>query len=87
MRYDQAYVDKARKKNYKVVFFDRRKEPPRLKQTEGKSLDFLMESLLKKMGQPPDFIYDRGDVGKEPIIRCFGRDPLELLEKIEKIRQ
>lgn len=87
MRYDQAYVDKAQKKNYKVVFFDRRKEPPRLKQTEGKSLDFLMESLLKKMGQPPDFIYDRGDVGKEPIIRCFGRDPLELLEKIEKIRQ
>jgi len=87
MRYDQAYVDKAREKNYKVVFFDRRKEPPRLKQTEGKSLDFLMESLLKKMGQPPDFIYDRGDVGKEPIIRCFGRDPLELLEKIEKIRQ
>ncbi len=87
MRYDQAYVDRARKKNYKVVFFDRRKEPPRLKQTEGKSLDFLMESLLKKMGQPPDFIYDRGDVGKEPIIRCFGRDPLELLEKIEKIRQ
>ena len=86
MRYDQAYVDKAREKNYKVVFFDRRKEPPRLKQTEGKSLDFLMESLLKKMGQPPDFIYDRGDVGKEPIIRCFGRDPLELLEKIEKIR-
>jgi len=86
MRYDQAYVDRARKKNYKVVFFDRRKEPPRLKQTEGKSLDFLMESLLKKMGQPPDFIYDRGDVGKEPIIRCFGRDPLELLEKIEKIR-
>jgi hydroxymethylpyrimidine/phosphomethylpyrimidine kinase len=45
-----------------------------------------MESILKKMDQPPDFIYDRGDVGKEPIIRCFARDPLELLEKIEKIR-
>jgi len=86
LRYAQAYVDKARKKNYKVVFFDRRKEPPRLKQAEGKSLDFLMESILKKMDQPPDFIYDRGDVGKEPIIRCFARDPLELLEKIEKIR-
>jgi len=87
LRYAQAYVDKARKKNYKVVFFDRRKEPPRLKQAEGKSLDFLMESILKKMDQPPDFIYDRGDVGKEPIIRCFARDPLGLLEKIEKIRR
>jgi len=86
IRYDQAYVEKARKKNFKVVFFDRKKEPARLKRAEGKSLDFLMASILKKMDQPPDFIYDRGDVGKEPIIRCFGRDPLELLEKIEKIR-
>jgi len=86
LRYVQAYVEMARKNNFKVVFFDRRKEPPRLKQAEGKSLDFLMESILKKMDQPPDFIYDRGDVGKEPIIRCFARDPLELLEKIEKIR-
>jgi len=86
LRYAQAYVEMARKNNFNVVFFDRRKEPPRLKQAEGKSLDFLMESILKKMDQPPDFIYDRGDVGKEPIIRCFARDPLELLEKIEKIR-
>jgi len=40
-----------------------------------------MESILKKMDQPPDFIYDRGDVGKEPIIRCFARDPLEFWKK------
>jgi hydroxymethylpyrimidine/phosphomethylpyrimidine kinase len=33
----------------------------------------------------PDFIYDEGDVGKEPMIRVLGRDPGEVVQKILKI--
>jgi hydroxymethylpyrimidine/phosphomethylpyrimidine kinase len=38
------------------------------------------------VGVPPDIIYDTGDVGKEAIIRLFGRNPLELIKKMEIIR-
>lgn len=85
IRYDESYIEKAQKRGLKIIFFDRRKEPGRIKSSEGRSLDFLMEGVLKRVKHPPDFIYDRGDVGKEPIIRCFARDPMELIEKMEKI--
>jgi len=39
---------------------------------------------LKKMKQIPDFIYDEGDVGKEPMIRVLGRSPIEIINKILK---
>jgi hydroxymethylpyrimidine/phosphomethylpyrimidine kinase len=32
----------------------------------------------------PDFIYDEGDVGKEPMIRVLGRNPLGVVNKILK---
>jgi len=69
-----------------VVFFDRRKEPEKIKESEGRSLDFLVDKVLKGLKHPPDIIYDKGDVGKEPIIRLFAKDPLELIEKMEMMR-
>jgi len=86
VRYDEAYIKNAEKGGLCVVFFDRKKEPGTIKISEGRSLDFLMDSVLKKVTQPPDLIYDRGDVGKEPIIRCFAQDPMELIKKMEMIR-
>jgi len=36
------------------------------------------------MRRVPDFIYDEGDVGKEPMIRVLGRNPMEVITKILK---
>jgi hypothetical protein len=36
------------------------------------------------MKRVPDFIYDEGDVGKEPMIRVLGRNPQEVVQKILK---
>ena len=66
-----------------AIFWDRQKEPESLKVKEGKSLDFLVEAALAKAEGPPDIIYDKGDVGKEPIVRLFARDPEELIKKME----
>jgi hydroxymethylpyrimidine/phosphomethylpyrimidine kinase len=37
------------------------------------------------MKRVPDFIYDEGHVGKEPMIRVLGKDPNEVVQKILKI--
>jgi hydroxymethylpyrimidine/phosphomethylpyrimidine kinase len=34
------------------------------------------------MGRVPDLIFDRGDVGKEPMIRVLGKNPDEVADKI-----
>jgi hydroxymethylpyrimidine/phosphomethylpyrimidine kinase len=85
VRHDRAFLKRARDKGLHVVFFDRKQEPVRIKQTEGKSLDFLVERVAGSEERPPDIIYDEGDVGKEPIIRLFARDPFELINKMEMI--
>ena len=65
---------------------DGRTEPECVKRVEGRSLDFLVEKALKAAESPPDIIYDTGDVGKEPIVRLFAKDPSELVKKMEIIQ-
>jgi len=86
IRYDEAILARARERGLSIAFWDRRKEPEEVKGREGKSLDFLVEAALSRCDGPPDIIYDHGDVGKEPIIRLFARDPRELLNKMEMMR-
>ncbi len=86
LRCDRRFVDRAADRGLEVVFFDRMKEPEDSKIREGKSLDFIISAALTGATSPPDVIYDGGDVGKEPIIRLFARDPRELIEKMEMLR-
>ncbi|HUJ67998.1 MAG TPA: thiamine-phosphate synthase family protein, partial [Syntrophorhabdales bacterium] len=86
IRYDEAVLEKAHKSGLSVLFADRKREPEGWKSEEGKSLDFIVDMALSQAGGPPDIIYDHGDVGKEPIIRLFARDPEELIGKMEIIR-
>jgi hydroxymethylpyrimidine kinase/phosphomethylpyrimidine kinase len=86
LRYDERILAKAREKGFRIEFFDRMKGPQTIKEREGKSLDFLVGEVLKRVDGPPDVIYDKGDVGKEPIIRLFAENPLKLIEKMEMMK-
>ena len=73
-----------RGKGFLVGQFDRRLEPKKVKQSEGSSLEWGVGEVLRKTKRIPDFIYDTGDVGKEPMIRVLGRNPMEVVNKILK---
>lgn len=83
IKYSEMTIKKAKKNKMNIVFFDRRVEPEDIKQKEGKSLEFLLNQTLLKNNTAPDIIYDTGDTGKEPMIRLFGRDPVEVIKKME----
>jgi hydroxymethylpyrimidine kinase/phosphomethylpyrimidine kinase len=84
IRYSKENVAQLKKKGFLVGYFDRRLEPKRVKEKEGSSLEWGVGKVLGKSKRVPDFIYDEGDVGKEPMIRVLGRDPGEVIEKILK---
>jgi len=84
IRYSKENVARLRGKGFLVGHFDRRFEPKRVKQREGSSLEWGVGEVLRKLRQVPDFIYDQGDVGKEPMIRVLGRNPLDIVHKILK---
>jgi hydroxymethylpyrimidine/phosphomethylpyrimidine kinase len=84
IRYSKENVARLREKGFLVGHFDRRVEPKRVKQREGSSLEWGVGEVLRKLRRVPDFIYDQGDVGKEPMIRVLGRNPLDIVHKILK---
>ena len=82
IRYSKENVSKIEGKGFLIGHFDRRHEPKKVKEKEGSSLEWGVGEVLKKMKRLPDFIYDEGDVGKEPMIRVLGRNPMDIVHKI-----
>ncbi len=71
----------------RVAGFDRGQESPEVKAREGGSLAWGVASVLDPGEPPPDLIYDRGDWGKEPMIRVLGTDPMNVVEKVLAVNQ
>ena len=55
--------------------------PRRSRPKEGSTLAWGVASVLKPGEPPPDLIYDRGEFGKEPMIRILGPTPMSVAEK------
>ncbi|PLV59485.1 thiamine-phosphate synthase family protein [Thermotoga sp. KOL6] len=83
VKYKKEYVERAEKKGLRVFRYDRSKEPSEVREKEGESMKWMIEQAISQLKSPPDVIYDEGWWGKEAMIRVFGRDPREVLEKIK----
>lgn len=68
----------------RVSSYDRKKEPADVKKREGSTVSWGTRAAL---GRNPraEAIYHEGDIGKEPMITIFGRDPADVVCKIERI--
>jgi hydroxymethylpyrimidine/phosphomethylpyrimidine kinase len=84
LHYDPRLVEAFRKIGFEAVEVDRRREPFEIKHVEGRSLSWGTEEAIRSAGRVPDVIYDRGEVGKEPMMRILGRDAVEVVEKALK---
>jgi hydroxymethylpyrimidine/phosphomethylpyrimidine kinase len=72
------------KRLFLVSSYDRSKEPKGVKKKEGSSVTW---GTLQALSRNPkaDVIYHKGDIGKEPMITVFGRNPGEVAAKIKAI--
>lgn len=82
LRFTEEMIIRARKTGLGVRHFDRKAEPAGVKSKEGASLSWGVSQVLQKAKKIPDLIFDRGDVGKEPMVRVFGHDPGEIVSKV-----
>ena len=81
MKFFEGIDDLAPLLHLRVASFERNAEPPEIKAKEGGTLAWGVASVLKPGEPPPDLIYDRGEVGKEPMIRILGPTPMSVAEK------
>ena len=86
LRYDDKLIEAAKNLGWLVSFYDRREEPEEIKRLEGRTVPWGIETAVKRAGgRVPDLVYHLGDWGKEPMILVFGRDSMDVVEKIEKL--
>ncbi|MDG7008286.1 MAG: hypothetical protein JRN06_08570 [Nitrososphaerota archaeon] len=55
------------------------------REKEGASVPWGVEQEIRRARKIPGLIYDAGDWGKEPLIRVFGRDAIDVAQKISTI--
>ncbi|HIP74777.1 MAG TPA: phosphomethylpyrimidine kinase [Thermococcus paralvinellae] len=73
-------IDKALKKaGFKVESMEEKKRD------ENKTVDLIVQ-LFKEKGIL-DAVVDRGAFGIEPCVYIFGRDPIEVIEKVKRLEQ
>jgi hydroxymethylpyrimidine/phosphomethylpyrimidine kinase len=84
IRYVEGIDKLAPLLHLRLKSFDRSQEPPEVKAKEGGTLAWGVASVLDNLQpweQPPDLIADRGEVGKEAMLRILGEDPRRVAEK------
>ena len=80
IRYSQEALLACKKLGLSVSSFRRQDEP------EGIStMEWGVADAIKREGKVPDVIYDKGDVGKEPMIRLLGKNAQQVAEMAVRI--
>jgi hydroxymethylpyrimidine/phosphomethylpyrimidine kinase len=80
LRFSEERVDALRASGLVIGSFDRSKEPEMVS-----SMEWGTAEAIREMGLVPDVIFDRGGLGKEPMIRVLGEDPSQVLSKVRAL--
>ena len=81
IKYSEENLNACRKAKLSISSFDRKYEPKGVS-----SMTWGIHRAIDVLGSVPDVIFDKGGVGKEPMIRLLGRDPVEVLSKLKRIK-
>lgn len=85
LRYDKEVIKKAIVKKFSVLHYERISEPAKTSAKEGRTVSWGIKTAIRDAKRPADLIFHKGDIGKEPIILIFGKNPNEVLFKLAKI--
>ena len=84
IKYDTKIISKAKKSRFTILSYDRTGEPRKSKRRENSSISWGISNSLKT--KSPDIIYHKGDMGKEPMILIFGKNPQDVIRKVSRLR-
>ncbi|MFW9878397.1 MAG: thiamine-phosphate synthase family protein, partial [Candidatus Thorarchaeota archaeon] len=86
LKYNPNWVSLIKKKtdlNLKEVI--REDQPEDVKKKEFSTMQWLIKESSMQFGKFPDIIWDKGEIGKEPMIRLFGKTAEDMIIKLKKI--
>ena len=63
----------------------RETQPKEIVVKEESTMQWIIKKSIKETGRIPDILWDKGAIGKEPMIRLFGKNANDILNKLQKI--
>jgi len=63
----------------------REDQPEEVMIKEESTMQWLIKKSIKETRRIPDIIWDKGAIGKEPMIRLFGKNANDIINKLQKI--
>ena len=86
LKYTPELIKTLQKKNELVLKeILRIKEPEKLKKKEFSTMQWLIKESIDKIGKIPDIIWDKGAIGKEPMIRLFAKTSKDMIKKLKLV--
>ena len=86
LRYKHKYIKIIQEKTDLTTFeFLRESQPDSIKHEERSTMRWLIEESINKTGKIPDLIWDKGSIGKEPMVRLFSKTSKDMVQKLTKI--
>lgn len=71
--------------NLKLHEFKRGSQPTEILSRENSTMQWLIRESIDHCSSVPDIIWDKGAVGKEPIMRLFAKNAEEMIGKLDLI--
>jgi hydroxymethylpyrimidine kinase/phosphomethylpyrimidine kinase len=86
MKYLPDLIQKLEQDSFfKVVEFHRSEQPPNISLKEESTMQWVIKNVFEKYKIIPDIIWDKGALGKEPIMRLLAKDATNMIMKLQKI--
>jgi hydroxymethylpyrimidine kinase / phosphomethylpyrimidine kinase / thiamine-phosphate diphosphorylase len=83
--YSDSIVRRIRALGFVVAELNRTRTPPEIQQEEGSTLAWGVQDVMEELGRVPDAIFDKGAIGKVPMIRLFAKNPASIVNLIAKL--
>ena len=86
LKYSQELIHSLQKDTSLILKeINRENQPVDVKSKEFSTMQWLINESLVTNGKMPDIIWDKGSIGKEPMIRLFGKNSKDMIQKLGKI--
>jgi predicted fused transcriptional regulator/phosphomethylpyrimidine kinase len=85
LRFSDEILKALEARGLRASSYDRKEEPEEIKKIEGMTIPWGMRKAIERIGDVPDFVYHRGDVGKEPMIVVLGHKASGLAELVVQL--
>ncbi len=80
IKYTPELIEKIKNSSdLEIKEINRQQQSQNIRNEENSTMQWLIKECVNEIGRIPDIIWDKGAIGKEPMIRLFGKQSEDIL--------